>query len=180
MDRRKLYPKRINRMQKWLNSKVNDCTIKSKYDYHKDTLDPYLKKYENIKIFRNYYKENNDTDILNSDQSYLFIINEEKKHNFEEFKNDEFLLFLDHHVERYRSEDGEKEKQILIPPNTNRYHTNYLFKMLVDCSDFFELTTNIYNPKTREIELIPLIDTDFKDIFYEFCYNNTYKDRKIR
>lgn len=66
---------------------------------------------------------------------------------------------------------------VLIPANTNRYHANYLFKSMIDCADDFDMIYTYKDPRTNESVCLNLVDKNFKDQFYEFCYDNTEKSR---
>ena len=66
-----------------------------------------------------------------------------------------------------------REIDILIPPNTNRYHANYLFKRMVDFTYNNDMLYEIGNPSTQSYDTVPLITPSFKHAFYAFCYNNS-------
>ncbi len=69
---------------------------------------------------------------------------------------------------------------ILIPPNSNRYEVNNLFKTMVDICDDGEMVYNIPNVEDIKngkshisFDMHKLITPDFKDDFYKFCYINS-------
>ncbi len=64
---------------------------------------------------------------------------------------------------------------ILLYPNTNRYHANYLFRKLIDFAQDNDFNYYIYDKKTKEYKACDLMDKSLKDVFYKFCYDNTYR-----
>ena len=151
----------------WLDSKVSDDTIQNKYSKTSYNLPPHLNRNESIEYFYRYYTKN-DEDIDTADTFYPNFIDHMRNLNPEDLRNDEELKFLDSITERYG-----KEHKFLIPPNTNRYHTNFLFKHLIDVSD-----NSGYNYETVDLNdkvvRLPFIDKELKQSFYKFCKDNTY------
>jgi len=66
-----------------------------------------------------------------------------------------------------------REIDIFIPPNTNRYHANYLFKKMVDFSVDNYLFYDIDDPETETQRTEILVDPSLKEAFYAFCYTNS-------
>jgi hypothetical protein len=64
-----------------------------------------------------------------------------------------------------------REIDVFIPPNTNRFHANHLFKQLVDKNLEYNMYYDLGNDKPY-----PMFDVTMKDAFYRFCMNNTYKN----
>jgi len=64
---------------------------------------------------------------------------------------------------------------IFLYPNTNRYHTNYLFRQLIDVSHDNKFNYAIYSKNGKNVEhnYFNLMDATFKETFYQFCYDNT-------
>ena len=131
--------------RKWLNSKVRDDTIKDIYEINEYTLSPYEGYFDDI----NYYSPNDD-DLQNNAICCL--------------ENNEYLIDY---------VDSFKDIDILIPPNTNRFHCNTLFKQLVDYSIFNNYEYDIYDDLINELRNYPLIYPEFKEEFYKFCFENT-------
>lgn len=157
----------------WLDSKVNDDTITTKYEKSEYSLPRYFNKSVNISRFDRYYGED-DSDIKASDEFYISLL---KNSSVKEINEDTQLEFLDKITEKYRGDNDTEGREILIPPNTNRHHVNYLFKELVDYSNANNFAYNIYNYEKDSDEIMSLIDTDFKEAFYKFCYDNTHKEK---
>ena len=145
-------PKGIAKKDKinlWLNKKINDKEIPSKY-----SLENYFLEYEPILSNDNYYT-NDDTDIKNTDK---FLAN-----NYDDIMDGKLKKYLD---------EFEDEK-ILIFPNTNRYQCNQLLKELIDTCKIFKMEYKIVNNEGDEFEKRSLISKEFKDLFYEFCFDNS-------
>lgn len=168
----KVYPDNDQRVNKWLDNKVEDECIESEYDNNKYTLPRYgyIDDYEHepISTFDRYYNEG-DIDIESKNSLYyLDAINET------EYEDSNILTFLNKYVERYKSDD--ELINILILPNTNRYHCNYLLKNIIDYA--YESKYNIKN-KHGKIKKIKIFDKCMKVSFYNLCYINTFKQRRI-
>ena len=173
----KIYtPTYEDRVQKLLNSKIDDEMVETVYSEDGECLPLYLNEIEDSKIFNKYY-DSNDQDVQANEEIYVSLLNNLRKDDPEELNRDKFLLHLDKFVERYRSTKNNLD--ILIPPNTNRYHTNYLFKKLVDYSIDNNCIYSHIDQKTGDIYPLDLINVNFKDAFYEFCYENTYKNNNL-
>lgn len=78
-----------------------------------------------------------------------------------------------HQEEDDDNSDDTREIDVIIPPNSNRYHANYLFKKMVDYSIKNDQCYDIEDPKMGIYESHILIDPSLKDAFYAFCYNNS-------
>ncbi|QKF94026.1 hypothetical protein QKU48_gp0568 [Fadolivirus algeromassiliense] len=145
-----------NPIGKWLDNKVSDHDIMSKYEIDEYTIRPYYSYYE----MSTYYDEN-DSDMKKSENMTLQYINNSTE---EELEEDKELLKLSQYADH-----------ILLYPNTNRYHANSLFRQLIDYSYNNNYDYNIYDPDTRQVSLNNLMDKALKKSFYKFCYDNTYK-----
>lgn len=64
---------------------------------------------------------------------------------------------------------------IFLYPNTNRYHANYLFRKMIDVSYDGEFNYLLHNEDSHATSLFNLMDVEFKEPFYKFCYKNTSK-----
>jgi hypothetical protein len=62
---------------------------------------------------------------------------------------------------------------ILLYPNTNRYHTNSLFRQLIDHSYSNSFDFKLYNDETNEYDKLNLMDVSLKNSFYRFCHENS-------
>lgn len=219
----------MERIDRWLNKKVNDPTIGSIYentDYNLDVYDNILP----IDLYNSYYTED-DSDIKNNNDIYLYILNEYEMDKYTPFndKEKDILDFLSMIIERYRPlstfeeytsdqesesmtetnedldgwttvknknnrkhndnnsskndskldeqeeiiEPDNREIDILIAPNTNRYHANYLFKRMVDYVYENEMFYEIGDLENETYNVMALVEPSLKNSFYEFCYNNT-------
>lgn len=144
-----------NGVTKWLDSKVNDRMVMNKYQIDDNTLKPYYSHYDKDCYYDN--DNDNDSDMKNNDKLSVQLI---ENLTVEELKQDKELAKLD----SYRD-------HILLHPNTNRYHANYLFRKLVDYSYDNKLEYLYPNPYKKE--LINLMDKSLKESFYRFCHNNS-------
>jgi len=148
------YPK----LEQWLDSKVNDKTILIKEEINKNSIPHYQSQYAKS----NYYT-NDDTDLKSNNELMFDIINNTKRN-----KLDKYLLPLSQYMDH-----------ILLYPNTNRYHANYLFRKLIDTTKnnnyIYNNEYNEYNEETNNYKSINLIDISLKKAFYKFCYDNTIK-----
>lgn len=141
-----------SKLDQWLDSKVDD-NITSKYDLNEHTLSPYYSHYA-----KNAYYTENDTDMKNCDQYHTNL--------FQTF-NDE-VIDADPNLTKM----SEYMDHLYICPNSNRYHANYLFRMLVDYSNDNNFDYKIYNENTGKKENVNLMDVSLKKSFYEFCFKN--------
>jgi hypothetical protein len=131
-------------VQKWLDTKVSDPYIRDKFTVFKYTLPPYFAESDN---FKTYYSITDDQDVVACNKHY-------KNYGF------------------YKHLDDYTDHNILIAPNTNRYHVNYLFKQLIDHCSLNSMFVEEEDNRGK-IHVLALFDKNFKDKFYEFCYNNT-------
>lgn len=154
------------KMNKWLTSKLNDPYIKGIYS---KPLLPliYSGKYKEGTFYK--YYNDNDIDIRNTDPLGKFI-----KYIIDNCPSeiDKNMNKLANVLEIY------DDKIILLPPNSNQSHTNYLFKRLLDESENFEYNVPLIS-KTGKIinRSFPMIDKSFKNKFYKFCYDNSSHNR---
>jgi len=144
-----LIPKHFNKEYKvktWLKDRIK--SFDSKHGVTNNTLKPYTTESKN---FNTYYcdKELND-------QVYLDII----EHGI---NKNEYLNKLSEYVEKY--DDGK----ILIPPNTNGYHVNHLFKKMVDIANDNELDIN------EKIVDVKLLNKNDRESFINYCYEKSNK-----
>ena len=133
-------------MKIWLNDTVDDIFDREQYENTDDILPMYYGKYSLDK-----YYHKNDYDLYAND------INIQDTNN----------KFIDKYIDDY------KDYQILIPPQTNRFHANQLFKKMIDCSIDNKFEYKIYDENTNKYVSVPLIDTSIKNDFYKFCYKYT-------
>lgn len=143
-------------LKKWLDSKVFDNSIRSVYDINDDTIKHYPSHYK-----KDIYYNFDDDDIHKSDKLSLNVI---INMSDDELESEPELKKLSNYVDH-----------ILLNPNTNRYHANYLFRQLIDNSYDNEYDYNIYNMSTKSTDLMNLIDKSLKESFYKFCYDNSSK-----
>jgi hypothetical protein len=111
---------------------------------NKDTVDPYKSCYN----INSYYmiKKEKDIDLVN----YKGPISASNSNSENEDP------YMDH---------------IYIDPTTNRYHTNMLFRMLVDYSYNNEFDYSLHDPETNEpYANFNLMDRSLKTSFYKFCF----------
>jgi hypothetical protein len=172
-------------MSKWLNSKVNDQDILSTYEPTEMSLNPLQKYYliDNLSLY--YYPDDDD---LSCDESFLPIIDPMDDGTYVAFDDYDKNIsdYLSIYTERYRPEiffnnksaydklKQKDEKNVLILPHTNRYHTSHLFKGLVNYCN----ANGCFYPKFEEEgDDFSLFDLSMKKAFYEFCYNNTHKNK---
>lgn len=160
-----------NKIQQWLNSKVNDEYILTKYDNNNNTIGYPKNEINDIYYFYKYYTED-DQDVKNS---YPYDIDNKF---IEKYKKGilpiNYIQNIDSDFDINKYSNMIDSIDIYIPQHSNRYHTNYLFKQLINYSDknelFYELPNTLDETK---LDLLKLIDTDMKDKFYEFCYKFT-------
>ena len=136
----------------WLKSKVLDEDIESIYSNHEYLIKPTKNNYISlcdidINIGTYYY----------SDLRYLL-------NNLEYNHLNNYMIIIN-------------DKKIILPPNTNIFHANYLFDQLATIcnNDPFECTEVINDYEEYSLS-INIYDETTKERFYEFCYENTYKD----
>lgn len=177
----------------------DELSIKPTKKYTFESINKYNKYYTD-----NDTDITSSNNMRKNDIDFITIINDAKKYdenhklnesdNFCEcddskelsFKNNDKLQSLDNYVERYVSNDvilsgkfdkeKQEEKEVLIPPSTNRYHANYLFKKLVDYAYNNNYSYNIYDKKTGKYINMHVFDKDMKSPFYEFCFSKTSKN----
>jgi hypothetical protein len=161
-------------LQNWLDSKVSDDTVANKYEKTPWNLPPHsASRYEDITTFQRYYKDDTDQDVKASDTIYPSLLDNMRAVNPQDIRKDSQLKLLDCITERYTH--GSHTRSILIPPNSNRHHTNHLFKKLVDFSDNNDMYYVMSDGKNTEV--LPFVDVDLKDAFYKFCQENTFKNK---
>ena len=137
----------------WLNDKVKDKSV-SKYGFDDNVLPAYYSHYAK----EDYYDEG-DIDAKQDDIAYKQLINTMTN---EELSEDPVLGKIAEYVD-----------YLLLYPNTNRYHANTLFRQLIDFAYDNKCEYDVYDPKTRKIEKINLMDKSQKRVFYEFCYRES-------
>jgi len=67
----------------------------------------------------------------------------------------------------------KKDEHIKYKPNINGYHTDTLYKQLIDCA--YDNYYKIYDPEKNDYVVYNLFDVTMKDSFYQFCYTNSVK-----
>lgn len=171
------------KVERWLDSKVNDRYVES-IDEETPGFPPrYYYRNRTMEEFFYYYTGLDDTDIKASERFMSWLEPTPYLNSLLEiYKKEE-----DEMDDEWKSANKEKESQknrfkhlpdqiiILIPPHTNRYHANYLFKQLIDYGIKNNLFYGVTNLKTGERSTVPLIHPKFKRDFYRFCYLNTKK-----
>lgn len=157
-------------VDKWLDEKIEDERIETRYSKNEDMI--YKETKKPMEDYNKYYKEG-DSDERASDKVRIDLI--KTLEMCDELREDEEMSYIESVMERYMDELGN-EKNILIPPNTYRYHANYIFKKMIETC---EEEGYIYEDIGPE-GYMQLIDVNFKKDFYEFCYNNTCKRSSIR
>jgi len=134
-------------LDNWLKKTVSNAPNKD--DYYDSSLEPYLDSTKNYskKVYNRYYNKDDDIDIRNSDKDMIEYVDDEYIDDCPTKEN------LKYYIENYGI------VKIAIPPNTNHYHTSYLFKSLLDHVENYDM---IYNNKE-------LFNKNLKIKFYEFC-----------
>ncbi|ARF09447.1 hypothetical protein Indivirus_1_70 [Indivirus ILV1] len=91
---------------------------------------------------------------------------------YSDSKNDSDLKYLN---KKFIDQENEYYvDHIYIDPNTNRYHANLLFRMMVDYSYENNFDYELHDPETGNVALkFNLMDKELKQSFYKFCYENT-------
>ena len=183
----------MSNIKSWLDSQIPYTETK----YSEDGSCLQFEQDRNIIDFKDYYNKN-DQDIKASDKNYLSVLkhyNGEKselcanKNKFlffgqkaslllEPYDNDT-LQYMKKRVERYNTNKPEHSKEILIPPNTYRYHANYLFKRIIDYVEHNGCMYEYDDSRKKKVIKFKLVDKVMKDAFYKFCYNNTNRDIDI-
>lgn len=190
------------KVQNWLNSKRYNGN-----KYHLDVIEP-KNNVHHILDYYNYYYDD-DQDVKANDDYYINLLQELRENDPDEIDDDDSLYNASIVEERYinpsriikeKTENtwetaGKANKEIyylkelpvrtsvLIPPNTNRYRVNDLFKKIIDyCYDKDLVYGNFNSSKTvaehedpngDTVDLTELIfNRDMKDSFYELCYLN--------
>ena len=157
-------------IESWLDSKVNDPVITDIFDpNYLPTV--YSRHPIHVNDYHLYYLDENDTDLRASKRFMVYRDIEPEMENYVD-------KFRSNTRDEWNTHENENDKDVFIPPHSNRYHANLLFKRLMDYCVNNNLTYKCRNPYTGNIEEVPLIYTDFKNAFYKFCYDNTYKNKR--
>ncbi len=152
-----------DKVQIWLNSKVNDT---SQFNVGQ----PFGYRPRDMYFFYKYYSDN-DQDVVNSETGHYIdqkYVEKYSKHVLDVKTICEIEEDFD--VKKYR--EAKDSISVYIPQHSNRYHTNYLFKQLVDYTTEHKLVYELPGLDNKT-QVLKLVDTDFKDLFYEFCYKHT-------
>lgn len=144
---------KVNKLNQWLDSKVNDKDIWSKHEVDEYTIKPYKSHYN-----KNAYYTENDSDVSASDKVFHQLIDDMGDDLTEDMKLHKLSMYDDH---------------IMLNPNTNRYHSNLLFRQLIDFSHDNNHEYAIYNTKYNEHIDVNLMDVSLKESFYKFCKDNS-------
>lgn len=146
----------MNRTKFWLDSKVNDKTISNKYEVSDFSLTHYASNYP-----KEAYYVDGDQDFDANDKFYYNLLINTNEGDVEEGLR-QLYQYLDH---------------LFIPPNTNRYHANHLFRKMKDFSLENGFDYKVYEPTIKKYGLYNFIDAYLKEDFYKFCYQ--YSDKNI-
>ena len=84
--------------------------------------------------------------------------------DLEDNNNKISLHFINNYIETYNN------NQILIPPQSNRFHVNQLFKKIIDYVHDNNMNYQIYSETFNSYIKTDLIDISRKNNFYKFCY----------
>ncbi len=168
-----------NNIKLWLDSKIPDAETK----YSEEVSHLPFERDRYINYFKYYYNDN-DQDVKASDKTYLSILKHYNKSDgdlcsIQGKLDNNTIQYMKKRVERYiHPNESRNSKEILIPPNTYRYHVNYLFKRIIDCVEYnIEICTYFYNNNIKKKAIkFKLMDKNMKDAFYKFCYDNSNKD----
>jgi len=161
-------------IKSWLDSQLPDT--ETKYSEDGSCLPFGRDRY--IADFKDYYNDN-DQDIKASDKTYLSILKHYDKSDRDLYQiqgqyDDNTIQYMKERVERYiNTNKPEHSKEILIPPNTYRYHANYLFKKIIDYVEHNGCMYEYYDSRKGKTMKFKLFDKNMKDAFYKFCYDNT-------
>jgi len=145
-----------SKFNNWLKSIVNDKYINNKYQLGSHTLQPLSLRKNH---FYRYYRPDNDLDVYHTDESMIYLIKQDEDDILNDF------------IEEYTT-DNQQNINIFLPPNTNIYHANHLFKKMVNNCNQNNYIYKISSDKGGVRNEL-LIDPDFKEAFYKFCYKNT-------
>jgi hypothetical protein len=135
----------------WLYQKVNDRCITSKYSINDYQILPDETSYD-FESF-NYYYNLDETNYELNLKKYLL--------NNKNLSNEDRVLSK--YIEKY------DDLTVFIPPNTNYYHVNHLFKQIINVVDEFDMYYNISNDEVR-----PIFDINLKKLFFEFCHKYSH------
>jgi len=157
----------------------NDIDIRNNNDYHLNLLDEYKK---------------DDFDPLDDDELDRLEFLDQIA---ERYKPKSFFRMMGYngfddanwetvdsksskgYITNNKPEEIDEEITILIPPNTNRYHANYLFKRMVQYSINNNMYYDVEDPYKDVYRTELLVEPDIKEAFYKFCYHNTHKNKRI-
>lgn len=160
-----------NPCQMWLDSKVDDMSIKSIYDINYD--------FPNNTDYHKYFLDpNQDQDIKASDKRMIKMVNCIMKIDdiLDDSEDDEFLdiqehiVFLNKHIQRYMIED--KSVEILIPPSSNRFHVNKMLNLMIDYVHENNMSYDVIDENGNSDKCF-LVSKYLKNAFYLFCYDFT-------
>ncbi len=183
MEQTELHTSQIE-VNNWLDSKINNSLIKTKYSMSGAYLLMKSSIIKNMEDYDEYYKKN-DYDLRANDKTVLKFLDyyynclKFKNKNWEEEKkmleqilqqqdiNKEELDHIYNIIEIYNSTTNVPYK-ILIPPNTYRAHAHYLFKNIKDNNYRYQ-----YKNRKGKVITFNLLGKNFKNKFYKFCYKNT-------
>lgn len=79
---------------------------------------------------------------------------------------------------KYRSQNNEDvygSTENKFRTNSNGYHTDILFRQIIDYTHGNDIFYKIYDPVTKDYVECDLFDNTMKDSFYQFCYENSNK-----
>lgn len=171
-------------VQRWLNSKVSDPSIEDIDDEVSCLPQRYGNGSRDMEDFYCYYMDMEDQDVIATQKFERWV---EPSRQLESVKESYIKNFEGSSGWRSGTKQVRKvgipdyinalpnQIDIKIPPHTNRYHANFLFKQLVDYGVRNNLIYKIYDPKDKKWHKFPLVHPVFKDAFYNFCYRYTKK-----
>lgn len=148
-------------MEHWLQQRIKDEMGNRIY---KNVLPNYYYGKRPKEEFNKYYAKD-DIDVQNTNQLVhltKYIVKNDPDNIDEDTK------------ELYEVLESYDDQDILITPNTNQSHANYIYKLIIDKSE--QMAYDVPNVKQNgEISFvkIPIVSTGFKEKFYQYCFNNT-------
>jgi len=181
---------RTGKIERWLDDIVYFSDVFDRYDISDHYLWNNCREPINGNNFYHYYSPN-DTDVKASNIGLINEINGLINKDMILLKQEPTLYILNYFIERYSSgndlenidntiEIDRDVKDILIAPNTNRYHVNYLLKLIIDNVFKNNYSYDLCHPyeknKPEDNKNYPLIDVKIKDKFYDFCFQNSIKN----
>ena len=137
-----------------------------------ELLDKIVERYRPLSFFENIKEEENSEDNNKNkgeedDNTGWETVTHHKSKDVESNRPQEESSEEDEYA------NDTREIDIIIPPNSNRYHANYLFKKMVDYSIENNMCYGIEDPNFGTYGSHMLIYPELKRAFYSFCCNNS-------